>query len=108
MNLNRNLEVNKLYLTGKQKRFLRSKAHHLNPIFQVGKDGVNENMITQIGEALEKRELIKVSILQNCLEEKTDVANSLSEGTDATVVQIIGNTIVLYKESKENKEIILP
>ena len=97
-----------MQLTGKQKRFLRSKAHHLTPIFQVGKDGVNENMMVQVGEALEKRELIKVSILQNCMEDKEDVATKLVEGTDASLVQIIGNTIVLYKESKENKEIELP
>ncbi|SHN10337.1 ribosome assembly RNA-binding protein YhbY [Gracilibacillus kekensis] len=95
-------------LTGKQKRFLRAQAHHLNPIFQVGKDGVNDNMIKQINEALEKRELIKVSILQNCMEEKDDVAEALAEGTDAYIVQIIGNTIVLYKESEENKQITLP
>ncbi|MGP4041786.1 ribosome assembly RNA-binding protein YhbY [Gracilibacillus sp. D59] len=95
-------------LTGKQKRFLRAEAHHLNPIFQVGKDGVNDNMIKQIGEALEKRELIKVSVLQNCMEDKDDVAEAIAEGTEAYVVQIIGNTIVLYKESAENKSITLP
>ncbi|RKQ37852.1 ribosome assembly RNA-binding protein YhbY [Oceanobacillus halophilus] len=95
-------------LTGKQKRFLRSEAHHLKPIFQVGKDGVNENMIKQISEALEKRELLKVSILQNCMEDKDVVANQLSEGTEAEIVQIIGNNIVLYKESKENKQLQLP
>ena len=95
-------------LTGKQKRFLRSEAHHLNPIFQVGKGGVNENMIKQISEALEVRELIKVSILQNCEEDKNSVADELSSGTGAKIVQIIGNTIILYKESKENKNIVLP
>lgn len=95
-------------LTGKQKRLLRSKAHHLNPIFQVGKGGVNENMIKQIGEALEVRELVKVSILQNCEEDKDQVAAALSKGTRAELVQIIGNIIVLYKESKENKQIVLP
>lgn len=95
-------------LTGKQKRFLRAKAHHLRPIFQVGKDGVNENMITQINEALEKRELIKISILQNCLEDKDYVANNLVNGTDAELVQIIGNNVILYKESMENKQIQLP
>ena len=52
-------------LRGKQKRFLRSKAHHLQPIFQIGKGGINSAMIVQIEEALEKRELIKVSLLQN-------------------------------------------
>jgi RNA-binding protein len=95
-------------LTGKQKRFLRSKAHHLNPIFQVGKGGVNENMVKQMAEVLEARELIKVSILQNCDEDKDTVAEKLVDGTEAELVQVIGNTIVLYKESVENKQIKLP
>ncbi|MGG0914308.1 ribosome assembly RNA-binding protein YhbY [Bacillus velezensis] len=95
-------------LTGKQKRFLRSKAHHLTPIFQVGKGGVNENMVKQIAEALEARELIKVSVLQNCEDDKNDVAEALVKGARSQLVQTIGNTIVLYKESKENKQIELP
>lgn len=95
-------------LTGKQKRFLRSSAHHLSPIFQVGKGCVNENMIKQISEALEARELIKVSVLQNCEMEKDEVASLLSKGTKSELVQVIGNTIVLYKESKESKTIQLP
>jgi RNA-binding protein len=95
-------------LTGKQKRFLRSKAHHLDPIFQVGKGGVNENMVKQIGEALEVRELLKVSILQNCDEDKKVVAEQLSTGAGAELVQLIGHTVVLYKESLENKQIVLP
>ncbi|MCK0471628.1 ribosome assembly RNA-binding protein YhbY [Halalkalibacter sp. APA_J-10(15)] len=95
-------------LTGKQKRYLRSKAHHLQPIFQVGKGGVNENMSKQISDALEARELLKVSILQNCDEDKKDVAQALTSSTSAELVQIIGHTIVLYKESNENKEIVLP
>ncbi|WP_010678202.1 ribosome assembly RNA-binding protein YhbY [Bacillus timonensis] len=95
-------------LTGKQKRFLRSKAHHLDPIFQVGKGGVNENMIKQISDALEARELLKVSILQNCEDDRDTVAEELTKGAKAELVQIIGNTIVLYKESKENKQLELP
>ncbi|MEH7525051.1 ribosome assembly RNA-binding protein YhbY [Bacillus sp. JJ1503] len=95
-------------LTGKQKRFLRSKAHHLNPIFQVGKGGVNENMIKQVDEALEARELMKISVLQNCEEDKDVVAEQIVKGTRAELVQIIGSTIVLYKESRENKQINLP
>jgi RNA-binding protein len=95
-------------LTGKQKRFLRSKAHHLDPIFQVGKGGVNENMIKQVADALEARELFKISVLQNCEEDKDVVAEQLAAGTGAETVQIIGNTIVLYKESAEKKQISLP
>ncbi|MDF2680655.1 MAG: RNA-binding protein [Brevibacillus sp.] len=95
-------------LTGKQKRFLRAEAHHLAPIFQVGKGGVNENMITQIKEALEVRELIKVAILQNNNDDKHEVAEDLAAGAGAELVQLIGHTVVLYKESRENKTIKLP
>lgn len=94
-------------LTGKQKRFLRKEAHHLQPIFQVGKHGVNEQMVIQIDEALEKRELIKVSVLQNCLTDKQTVATELSDQTGAEIVQIIGRQIVLYKQSEENGTIDL-
>ncbi|MEJ8776402.1 ribosome assembly RNA-binding protein YhbY [Pseudogracilibacillus sp. ICA-222130] len=95
-------------LTGKQKRFLRAKAHHEKPLFQIGKGGVNENLMKQLDDLLEKRELIKVSVLQNCLEEKDDIATQLVDGTNASLVQIIGSTIVLYRESVENKTITLP
>ncbi|HLQ70929.1 MAG TPA: ribosome assembly RNA-binding protein YhbY [Bacillota bacterium] len=95
-------------LTGKQKRFLRSKANHLKAIFQVGKMSVNENMLLQVNEALEKRELVKIAVLQNCTDDKKTVAEELVQGTNAHLVQIIGNNIVLYKESEENKHIQLP
>lgn len=94
-------------LTGKQKSYLRSEAHHLQPIFQIGKGGLTEPIIKQIEEALEARELIKVSILQNCEEDKNEIASRLQEaGID--VVQVIGKILVLYKESKEKKRIVLP
>jgi len=95
-------------LTTKQKSFLRSKAHNLDPIFKVGKGGVNDNMIKQIADALEARELIKVSVLQNCGEDKREVAEQLAKGARAELVQVIGSIIVLYKESKESKKIELP
>ncbi|WP_078597251.1 ribosome assembly RNA-binding protein YhbY [Evansella clarkii] len=95
-------------LTSKQKKFLKSEAHHLKPIFQVGKGGVNDNLIKQVDDALEARELIKVSVLQNCEEDKYEVAEAISEGAGAHVVQVIGSTIVLYKESKNQKKIELP
>lgn len=95
-------------LTGKQKRFLRSKAHHIQPIFQVGKGGVNSNLVKQVEEALEARELIKISVLQNCEDDKETVAEELSTGSKAELVQVIGSTIVLYKESNNQKRIELP
>jgi RNA-binding protein len=95
-------------LSGKQKRYLRSLAHHLDPIFQVGKGGVNDNLIRQVKDALEARELIKISVLQNCEWDKDEVAEQLATGAEAELVQTIGKIIVLYKESKEKKRIELP
>ena len=90
-------------LTGKQKRFLRSKAHHLNPIFQIGKNGLNKEVIVQINEALEKRELIKVGLLQNTDEIAEDVAAVLEQEIDCDAVQVIGRVIVLFKKSNQAK-----
>ena len=95
-------------LTGKQKRYLRSLAHNIDPIFQIGKGGINENMIKQIDDTLENRELIKVHVLQNNLDDKKELAETLSEATRSELVQVIGSMIVIYRESKENKEIELP
>ena len=90
-------------LKGKQKRQLRALAHHLSPIFKVVKSGVNSDMSQGIRDALEKRELLKVSILQNCEEDKDEVAKILSERTSSELVQVIGHTIVLYKQSSKEK-----
>lgn len=90
-------------LRGKQKRFLRSQAHHLQPIFQIGKGGINSAMIVQIEEALEKRELIKVSLLQNTDEVAEEAAQVLEKEIDCEIVQIIGRVIGLYKPSTKEK-----
>ncbi|KIL38271.1 RNA-binding protein [Gordoniibacillus kamchatkensis] len=95
-------------LTGKQKRYLRSLAHHIDPIFQVGKGGVNEHIIRHIEEAIEKRELIKVSVLNNNDDDREEIAEQLAAGAGAELVQVIGRTIVLYKESRDYKTIELP
>ncbi len=86
-------------LTGKQKRFLKAQAHHLNAIFQVGKDGVNTNQVKGILDALDAHELIKIKLLENCPDDVRTVALELSVQTKADVVQMIGHTIVLYKAS---------
>lgn len=95
-------------LNNKQIKFLRKEAHHLKPIFQVGKGGINENMVNQIMDALEARELIKISVLQNSLETPGEVAEVLSQEAEAELVQVIGNTVILYKESVNKKTIDLP
>lgn len=88
-------------LTGKQKRYLRSEAHHLNAIFQIGKDGVTSNQVKGIIDALEAHELIKVKLLESCPDDVHTVALELSMQTKSEVVQIIGRTIILYKSSKK-------
>ena len=95
-------------LTGKQKRYLRSMAHHLQPIFQVGKGGTNDHLVRHIEEALETRELIKVSVLNNCLDDPKEIGVEVADASGAELVQVIGKTIVLYKESKDHKTIELP
>lgn len=95
-------------LTGKQRSYLKSIANTLDPIFQIGKGGINENFVKQIDEALETREIIKISILQNSLTEPDEAINYLMEETGAEFVQSIGSKIVIYRESKDNKKIQLP
>ncbi len=95
-------------LTGKQRSYLKSLAHRMDPIFQVGKNGITENFIVQVDEALEARELIKINVLNNSLLEAKEVAIELVEELDAEFVQSIGNKLVIYRESEENKKISLP
>lgn len=90
-------------LRGKQKRFLRSQAYHLQPIFQIGKNGINEALLIQIGEALEKRELIKINLLQNTDEVAEEVAHVLEAEVHCEIVQIIGRVLVLFKPSSKEK-----
>lgn len=95
-------------LTGKQKRFLRARAHHLNAIFQIGKAGVTDVLAEQLSLALEAQELVKVSILQNCEEDRHTVAEQLVTATGSQLVQILGKTIVVYRRSTQNPKIELP
>ncbi|MDP4182531.1 MAG: ribosome assembly RNA-binding protein YhbY [Bacillota bacterium] len=95
-------------LTGKQRSYLRALANEIEPIFQIGKGGINENMIVQFNEALEAREIIKVSVLNNSLEDPKELCNEASRLTGSDIVQVIGKKFVLYKESEKNKVIELP
>ncbi|MCX7711619.1 MAG: ribosome assembly RNA-binding protein YhbY [Clostridia bacterium] len=95
-------------LTGKQRSYLRGLANTIDPIFQVGKGGVNDNMVKQFSEALEARELVKATVLKNASVETRETCEEIARLTDAEIVQVIGNKFVLYKESSDNKTIILP
>ena len=80
----------------------------LDPVFNVGKSSITPEFTSAIAEVLETRELIKISVLKNCLDEPREIAEVLAERTHSQVVQVIGKKIVLYKESKDNKKIELP
>lgn len=96
-------------MTSKQRAYLKSLAMKTDPILQLGKGGVMPENTASVDEALAARELIKISILQNCLEDPRQMAETLAERTHSQVVQVIGRKIVLYREGKnEKKKIILP
>ncbi|MGF7186181.1 RNA-binding protein [Desulfitispora alkaliphila] len=95
-------------LTGKQKRFLRALGTKIDPIFQVGKTGINDNMVNLIDDALEARELVKVRVLQNCLLETKDVARELAIRTNSALVQVVGRNLLLYRRSIKKEKIELP
>lgn len=90
-------------LRGKQKRFLRAQANHLQPIFAVGKEGLTQNWLDQLDGALDRRELIKVNILQNSDVTTKEVQHFIENQTTIQVVQIIGRVLVLFKVS-DNKD----
>ena len=95
-------------LTGKEKRFLRSLANTMEPIVQVGKAGVNESVLFSLQEALQARELVKVRVLKNCLDEVQDVAQELVLQSQSELVQVIGRNVLLYRQKKKKPVIELP
>ena len=96
-------------MTSKQRAYLKSLAMTMDPIFQVGKASMNPGLTEAIAEALEARELIKISVLKNCMDDPKEIASLVAERTRSQVVQVIGKKIVLYKEGKEEKKkIVLP
>lgn len=95
-------------ITGKQRSYLKSLANTLDPIFQLGKNGLTENFIKQVDDALRTRELVKINVLKNSIEDPTEIANILTKELNAEFVQSIGRKFVIYRESEENKTIELP
>lgn len=95
-------------LNSKQRAYLRGLSNKIEPIFQIGKGGVSPELIQSIDEALEKRELIKCNILNNCMEDSKYIASAISDRTRSDVVQIIGKKIVFYRESSTKPIIELP
>ena len=95
-------------MTSKQRAYLKGLAMNMDPIFNVGKASVTPEFIEGIREALENRELIKIGVLKNCMDDPKELASLIAERSGAQLVQVIGKKIVLYKESRNNKKIMLP
>jgi len=96
-------------MTSKQRAYLKSLAMTMDPIIHVGKSSLTPEVTASVNEALEARELIKISVLKNCMDDPRTIAEVLAQRTQSQVVQVIGKKIVLYKEGKkEKKKILLP
>jgi RNA-binding protein len=95
-------------LTGKQRRHLRALGHHLDPVVQIGHEGVNDAVVRQADSQLQAHELIKVRIGENSPQERHDAAEMLAGRTHAHLAQILGRTALLYRARKDNPGIVLP
>lgn len=95
-------------LTGKQRSYLRSLANEVPALFQIGKNGIDENVIQQFRDALEAKELVKVRVLKNSLYTAREACDEIAQAINAEIVSVIGNKFVLYMESKAKKMIELP
>lgn len=91
-------------MTTKQRAYLKGLAMNLESIFQIGKSSLTPELTAAVAEALEARELIKISVLKNCADDSRELAQILSERTHSQVVQVIGKKIILYKPAKDEKK----
>ena len=94
--------------TSKQRSYLKGLASTEDAIFQIGKASITPSMIQAIDDAIEKRELIKISVLKNCMDDPHELANIVAERTHSNVVIVFGKKIVLYRPNKKNPKIVLP
>ncbi len=97
-------------MTTKQRAYLKGLAMTMEPIFQIGKSSLTPELTSAVDEALEARELVKISVLKNCFDDSHQLAQTLAERTHSEIVQIIGKKIILYRPAKNEKKrkIILP
>ena len=91
-------------MTSKQRAYLKSLAMKIDPIYNIGKGSISPELVQGVRDALEARELIKIGVLQNCMDDPKELATVLAERTRSQVVQVIGKKIVLYKQAKDEKK----
>ena len=95
-------------MTSKQRAYLKGLAMNIDPIFQIGKSSLTSELTEAVAESFNTRELVKVAVLKNCMDDPRAIAEMLAGRTQSQVVQVIGKKIVLYKENKDHKKIFLP
>ena len=95
-------------MTSKRRAYLKGLAMNIEPIFQVGKGSITPEYVEAIREAFNTKELIKIAVLKNCMDDPRGIAEALAGRTGSQVVQVIGKNIVLYKPDKDKPKIILP
>ena len=95
-------------MTSKQRAYLKSLANSLEPVFQIGKSSLTPEFTKAVSETFNNKELIKIAVLKNCMDDPAEIAEIIAERTHSQVVQVIGKKFILYKENRDNKKIILP
>ena len=95
-------------MNSRQRAYLSSLASSMTPIFQIGKASLTPEIVTALDEALEKRELIKVSVLKNCVDDPKEIASMIGERTHSEIVKVIGKKMIFYRKPKKNPKIQLP
>lgn len=95
-------------MTSKQRAYLKSLAMTMDPVLNIGKSSVTPEFISSVDEVIEKRELIKIGVLKNCMDDPKIIAETVADRTHSQVVQVIGKKIVLYRKNKEKPKIQLP
>lgn len=95
-------------MTSKQRAYIRGLANTIDAIFQVGKNGVSDNLIKQISDALEARELIKINVLENSDFDVKELGVLLADKTNSDLIQTLGNKITLFRQREKNSKIVLP
>ena len=95
-------------MTSKERAYLRGLANTIDPIFQVGKGGISDVLIKQLNNAIEARELIKITVLETAPGNAKELANEIADSTNSEVVQTVGNKITLFRQKKKNSKIEFP
>ena len=95
-------------MTSKQRAYLRGQANTLDAIFQIGKGGITDVLLKQLNDAIEARELIKITVLESAPASAKELANELAQGSNSVVVQTVGNKVTLFRQKEKNSKFDLP